>query len=90
MLALLLAAGALAERDHYLLDYNWKFELNSPTPPQCPSTVQWPVDLSNKQCLGLTQVQATDANSCLNACCAEATCETYQVGKGSHCAGLLG
>lgn len=51
-----------------------------PAPPVClhNSTADWPTDLSNKQCLGLTQVSATDAASCLAQCCQDDSCQTYQ------------
>ncbi len=61
------------------LDKQWRFLLQGEGPPQCPSGVKWAIDLDNVQCFGLTEVFATDVNGCLNQCCAEAACETYQV-----------
>lgn len=80
VVAAVLLAPVLAARTQYLLDYGWRFELQQPgPPPQCPPSTQWPFDLTNVQCMGLTQLQgATDEQSCLNACCANGQCETYQ------------
>ena len=84
MLATLIAVLTLsttAQRTTYLLDHDWKFEYHEQGPPQqCPNTTTWPYNLNNVQCFGLSQyAAATDLQSCLNACCADPMCETYQV-----------
>ena len=78
--AALLLSAAQAARVTSLLDFGFKFQQRGGPAAPCAAnkTSDWPVDLTGKQCLGLTQVAATDAASCLDACCADDTCQTYQ------------
>jgi hypothetical protein len=82
----LLAAFAAAKRDVYLLDPGWKFELQNATYPNCSNPGStFPIPLNDTQCLGLSQVAASDLSDCINACCMETTCQTYQWCGSSDC-----
>jgi beta-galactosidase len=55
-------------------------------PPCADPTTTFPVDMSDKQCLGLTQIPyAGDANACQDACCADDTCAVWQWCTNSSC-----
>ena len=72
----LLQSQTLAERTVYLLDSNWRFELNG-DPLAChdPNTT-FPVPMNDQQCLGLTRVlDAQNVESCESACCQDNKCQ---------------
>lgn len=81
------ASPALALRQRFLLDEGWRFELDeNPSPPPCKDPAgTFPIDLTDKQCLGLAQVSAHNASECVDLCCADAACQVYQYCQGGSC-----
>jgi hypothetical protein len=76
LLAITLVAG---DRTRFLLDNDWRFQLNSEPFPSCKDpNATFPIVLDNKQCLGLTQSTATSLQECIDACCSMSSCEVYQ------------
>ena len=84
----LLVCGSYGQRSVFSLNPGWKFELeNNGPPPACadPNTT-FPIPLDGQQCSGLTQVPyAADVQACIDACCAEDSCETWQFCSDSSC-----
>lgn len=76
LLTLALASFASA-REVFLLNPNWRFELQGSGPsPSCPNNT-FPINLNGKQCLGLSQVGGiSNLNDCIASCCDG--CEVYQ------------
>ncbi|GMH50795.1 hypothetical protein TL16_g00871 [Triparma laevis f. inornata] len=61
------------------LNQDWLFQLaDAPAPVKCADDA-FPIDLSDKQCLGLSPaLYAFDADSCGDACCSSSTCSVWQ------------
>lgn len=74
----LFVSSAAASRQRFLLDHGWLFQAGSAG--ICTNTTaQFPVDMTDVQCFGLSEVtSATGEADCANACCGEAECQTYQ------------
>ena len=70
----------LGTRNVYFLDNGWKFELEGSSPKHCVNVNQtFPIEMNNKQCLGLSQVSSvSNVTQCEDACCASDSCEVYQ------------
>jgi hypothetical protein len=61
----------------YKFDFGWKFSPGDRHRAPCkPGT--FPVDMTDIQCMGLSQVPATGTEDCAAACCEDASCETWQ------------
>jgi hypothetical protein len=56
-----------ADRATVSLNFGWRAALASVEPPIC--TVNYTVSLNNQRCMGLTQLDATDAPTCAAAAC---------------------
>ena len=83
---LLLLAVAGAERSRVLIDYDWKFQLGDHGPGVQCNASSFPIDLNNKQCLGLTKAaQYGDEEGCRDGCCGDDACETFQWCPGGAC-----
>ena len=71
-------ATADETRTKQLLDSSWRFNLGSSAPVKCTDS-QFPTDLTNKQCMGLTQAaQYADEEGCRDGCCGSNDCEVWQ------------
>ena len=84
-LALILISPASGARSRFLLDDDWRFQLNPPAPECKDPNATFPIDLDNVQCLGLQQVVASSLSDCINACCIDDMCQVYQYCEGGAC-----
>ena len=75
----LLYAPFALSRTLYSLDSDWKIEAHStPHPVNCSAST-FPVNLDNRQCLGLTQSPfVVSEDDCRAVCCGESSCTVWQ------------
>ena len=76
---------ALAARDSYSMSYGWSFQLASEPKPQNCTAATFPVDLTDKECMGLQQqLQVADQETCRETCCGDDTCTVWQWCQPGH------
>lgn len=85
---------AAAPRER-LFDENWRFHRGDAPSSTCNPTVDFPADLKDTRCMGLSRVTAADASAeaCAQACCdAGTSCVTWQwcgnITAGTDCGSL--
>ena len=74
---MVLISSAMSERVRMKMDFGWLFHLGQEgLDPNC-SYASFPMNMMGVQCLGLSQVTASNISECKQACCDDVDCGTY-------------